>query len=142
MRHYRPDRHGLTTLRVLLLVLSAVLILTVNYFVPSRTVSLVIDIFIASVSLIAVLIYLPLYFSSLRYTVTDTEIISDSGVILRFHQAVKITSVQYTAVISSPFSRLTGLNFVLLFVYGGQMNLMFLKYDDMLEISALAGGTQ
>jgi len=142
MRHYRPDRRGLTALRILLLVLSSAIIITINYFVPSREVAIVIDILVAAVVLAAMLIYLPLYFSSLKYTVTDTEIISDSGVILHFHQSVKINSIQYTAVVSSPFSRFTGLNFLLLFVYGGQMNLMFMRYEDMLEIATLAGGSE
>lgn len=142
MRHYRPYRRGLTVLRILLLIISSALIITVNYFVPSRDAAIVADILIAAVVLAAILVYLPLYFASLKYTVTDTEIISDSGVIIHLHQSVKINSVQYTAVISSPFSRATGLNFLILFVYGGQMNLMFLKYEDMLEIAALAGGTR
>ncbi len=142
MRHYRPDRRGLTVFRILLLIISSAVIITVNYFVPSRDVAIVIDILIAAVVLAAIIVYLPLYFASLKYTVTDTEIISDSGVILHSHQSVKINSIQYTAVVSSPFSHLTGFNFLLLFVYGGQMNLMFLRYEDMLEIAALAGGSE
>ncbi len=142
MRHYRPDRRGLTTLRIVLLIISAALILVINYYVPSRDIAVAADCFIAGTVLFLMLIYLPLYFASVRYTVTETEIISDSGVIIRYHQAVKITSIQYSAVISSPFSKLTGLNFILFFVFGGQMNLMFLRYEDMVEISALAGGRE
>ena len=44
-----------------------------------------------------------------------------------------------SGMVNSPFSKLTGLNFLVFFVYGGQMNLMFLNYVDMQEILALTG---
>ena len=79
-------------------------------------------------------VYLPLYFSSIKYTATETEIMKSSGVFIKTHQSVRYSSVQYTSVISSPFSQYTGLNFIVFFVYGGQLRLLFLKQSDAQEI--------
>lgn len=139
MRHYSPDRRGLFTLRILLLIFSAGLIVLINYFSPLRTAAIIADTVIAVISLILMFIYMPLYFSSVSYTITDTEIRRRSGVFIKYRQSIRIDSIQYAVMVNSPFSKLTGLNFLLLFVYGGHMNLMFLKYSDMQEILALSG---
>ncbi|MBP3747664.1 MAG: PH domain-containing protein [Ruminococcus sp.] len=139
MRHYSPDRSGLFTLRILILMMTSSVIILINYFSPLRTASLIADSVIAGISLFIMLIYLPLYFSSVKYTVTDTEIRRMSGVFIKHRQTIRIDTIQYSMMVNSPFSKLTGLNFLVFFVYGGQMNLMFLNYEDMQEILALSG---
>ena len=139
MRHYKPDRKGLTALRLLMLLLTAALIIAINYSVPIRKVALIADIAVAGVTLLTTLIYLPMYFASVRYTVTDHELIRSSGVFIKYDQSIKFSSIQYTITITTPLSKVTGLNFLLLFVLGGQMNLMFLDYNDMQEILMLTG---
>ncbi len=139
MRHYSPDRSGLFTLRILTLMMTSSVIILINYFSPLRTASLIADSVIAGISLFIMLIYLPLYFSSVKYTVTDTEIRRMSGVFIKHRQTIRIDTIQYSVMVNSPFSKLTGLNFLVFFVYGGQMNLMFLNYEDMQEILALSG---
>jgi len=139
MRHYRPDRAGLSTLRLLILAFTAGIIIAVNYFVPIRFPALVADLCIAGVSLLVTLIYLPLFFSTINYTVSDTEITCSSGVFIKYHQTIKIAAVQYTAVVTTPLSGLTGLNFAVFFVYGGRMQFYFLSKKDISEILALTG---
>lgn len=139
MRHYSPDRSGLFTLRFLILMITSSVIVLINYFSPLRTASLIADSVIAGISLFVMLFYLPLYFSSVKYTVTDTEIRRMSGVFIKHRQTIRIDTIQYSVMVNSPFSKLTGLNFLVFFVYGGQMNLMFLNYVDMQEILALTG---
>lgn len=139
MRHYRPDRAGLSTLRLLILAFTAGVIIAVNYFAPLRTPAIIADLCIAGVSLLITLVYLPLFFSTIVYTVSDTEITCSSGVFIKYHQSIKLSAVQYTAVVSTPFSALTGLNFVVFFVYGGRMQLYFLKKSDLSEILSLTG---
>lgn len=78
--------------------------------------------------------YLPLFLKSIHYTVTDTEIIKSSGVVMRLHQSVRYASIQYVNVITTPFSQYTGLNFIICFVYGGQLRLLFLNHSDAKEI--------
>ena len=134
MKKYRPDRRGLATLRIVILAVTAGMILAVNYFVPLRKVSLIADISLAAVSLGLMFIYLPLYFSSVSYLVTSDEIIRSSGVLVKFHQSIKLPLVQHSMVITTPFSKFTGMNFLLFFALGGQINLMFLSYEDMMEI--------
>jgi hypothetical protein len=79
-------------------------------------------------------VYFPLYFSSLAYETTSTEVIKHSGVIVRSHQAIRFDSIQYTTVVSSPLSQYTGFNFVIFFIYGGQLRLDFLSRQDTIEI--------
>lgn len=134
MKKYKPDRKGLVTLRILILAVTAGLILAVNYFVPVRKVSLIADISLAAISLGLMFIYLPMYFSSVSYLVTSNEIIRSSGVLVKFHQSIKLPLVQHSMVITTPFSKFTGMNFLLFFALGGQINLMFLSYEDMMEI--------
>ncbi len=145
MKKYKPDRKGLVTLRILILAVTAGLILAVNYFVPVRKVSLIADISLAAISLGLMFIYLPMYFSSVSYLVTSNEIIRSSGVLVKFHQSIKLPLVQHSMVITTPFSKFTGMNFLLFFALGGQINLMFLSYEDMMEILRLfseSGGSE
>lgn len=145
MKKYKPDRKGLVTLRILILAVTAGLILAVNYFVPVRKVSLIADISLAAISLGLMFIYLPMYFSSVSYFVTSNEIIRSSGVLVKFHQSIKLPLVQHSMVITTPFSKFTGMNFLLFFALGGQINLMFLSYEDMMEILRLfseSGGSE
>ena len=137
MKTYRPDRKGLATLRLLILAFTVLLILAVNYFVPLRKAALIADISLATVSLAVMFIYLPLYFASVSYRVTGEEIIRSSGVFVKFHQSIKLPLVQHSMVITTPLSRFTGMNFLMFFALGGQINLMFLSYDDMMEILRL-----
>ena len=136
MKKYRPDRRGLATLRIVILAVTAGMILAVNYFVPLRKVSLIADISLAAVSLGLMFIYL-LYFSSVSYLVTSDEIIRSSGVLVKFHQSIKLPLVQHSMVITTPLSKFTGMNFLFFFALGGQINLMFLSYEDMMEILRL-----
>ena len=139
MRHYRPDRGGLTALRLLVLAITAGIIILINYFVPLRRAAIVADLSTAGLSLLITLIYLPLFFSTIVYTVSDTEITCSSGVFIKYHQSVKIRSVQYTTTISTPLSGITGLNFLIFFVYGGRMQLYFLSKRDLSEILSVTG---
>ena len=139
MRTYRPDRSGLSILRLLILLIAVAMIILVNFFVPVRFPALITDISISGVTLLLTMVYLPLYYSSIKYTVTDTEITCSSGVFLKYHQSIKIASVQYTAVASTPFSEYTGLNFIIFFVYGGRMKMFFLSKKDVVEILSITG---
>ena len=134
MKTYRPDRRGLGTLRLLILFAACIITGAVWYFIPVVRIVWTVGISIGAIAFLLMFIYFPLYFSSLSYDSTETEIIKHSGVFIRSHQAVLYSSVQYTTVVSTPLARHTGFNFVIFFVYGGQLRLLFLNYDDALEI--------
>ncbi len=139
MKQYFPDKNCLTTLRIIILFIVVIILGAARYFIPVKLVDLIITIVVAASAFFVMFIYLPLYFSSIKYTANDTEIMKSSGVFIKVHQSVRYSSVQYTSVISSPFSQYTGLNFIIFFVYGGQFRLLFLKQSDAQEILRLSG---
>lgn len=134
MKNYLPDKNCLFTLRIFIIVVSLVLITAVNYFFTARVLVILIDTIIGAGAFFIMFAYLPLFLKSIHYMITDTEIIRSSGVMIKLHQSVKYSSIQYVNVITTPFSQYTGLNFIMCFVYGGQLSLLFLNHNDAKEI--------
>lgn len=134
MKKYQPDRHGLISVRILTTLFSVILSIISNIYVISEFLLFIVIIFIVTISIFVMFVYFPLYFSSLAYETTSTEVIKHSGVIVRSHQAIRFDSIQYTTVVSSPLSQYTGFNFVIFFIYGGQLRLDFLSRQDTIEI--------
>ena len=126
MKNYLPDKNCLFTLRISIIVVSLVLITAVNYFFTARVLVILIDTIIGAGAFFIMFAYLPLFLKSIHYMITDTEIIRSSGVMIKLHQSVKYSSIQYVNVITTPFSQYTGLNFIMCFVYGGKLSLLFL----------------
>lgn len=139
MKEYEPDKHCLTTMRILITAAVIIIISAVRYFVPFDRIVFFTEIIVIFAALAEMFVHLPLFFSSIKYSATDTEITKSSGVFIKIHQSVRYSSIQYTTVISSPFSHYTGLNFIIFFVYGGQLRLLFLKQSDAKEIIAMSG---
>ncbi len=134
MKNYLPDKNCLMTLRVIVTFISFILLIAVRYFITVKILVILISTIIGAAAFFIMFAYLPLFMKSIRYTVTETEIIKSSGVIMRFHQSVHYSSIQYTNIITTPFSQYTGLNFIVCFVYGGQLRLLFLNHRDAREI--------
>lgn len=134
MKNYLPDKNCLFTLRISIIVVSLVLITAVNYFFTARVLVILIDTIIGAGAFFIMFAYLPLFLKSIHYMITDTEIIRSSGVMIKLHQSVKYSSIQYVNVITAPFSQYTGLNFIICFVYGGKLSLLFLNHNDAKEI--------
>lgn len=139
MRHFYPDKRCVNALRTVISAIGLIIFAAVKYYVRIEKAGLIAGLIIAGVCFAIMFIYLPLYFSTLKYTATDTEIIRTSGVIIKFHQSVHYSSIQYTTVINTFLSRYTGLNFMIFFVFGGRFRLMFLSREDMDEILRLSG---
>ena len=76
------------------------------------------------------IIYLPIYFKNLNYYVSNDRIIKESGFYFKKKQIIRIDKIQFTTSVSTPFSKLTGLNFIVLYAYGGMMTVMFLSDHD------------
>lgn len=134
MKNYLPDKNCLLTLRISIIVVSFILITAVNYFFTAKVLVILIDTIIGAGAFFVMFAYLPLFLKSIHYMITDTEIIKSSGVMIKLHQSVKYSSIQYVNVITTPFSQYTGLNFIMCFVYGGQLSLLFLNHNDAKEI--------
>ena len=140
MKQYYPDRHCLSTLRILITAAAVLLLAAVRYFVPVDLVVFLSTIVVVFIACFEMFIHLPMYFASISYTATDTEVMKSSGVFFKVHQSIRYSSIQYTTVISSPLSQYTGFNFIIFFVYGGQLRLLFLKQADAKEIIEMSGG--
>ncbi|MDE5619224.1 MAG: PH domain-containing protein [Ruminococcus sp.] len=137
MKNYLPDKNCLVTLRIIITFISLILLIAVRYFITAKILVILISTIIGAAAFFIMFAYLPLFIKSVRYTVTENEIIKSSGVIMRFHQSVHYSSIQYTNIITTPFSQYTGLNFIICFVYGGQIRLLFLNHKDAREILKL-----
>ena len=139
MKHYVPDRRCLSTLRLMITAVVVILLSAARYFIPFDKLFIMIVIALITIACMEMFVHLPLYFSSISYTATKTEIIKSSGVVIKVHQSIRYSSIQYTTLIKSPFSQYTGFNFIIFFVYGGQLRLLFLKRSDADEIIKLSG---
>ena len=139
MKQYLPDRHCLTTMRLLITAVVIVILAAIRYFIPIEKIVVISVITVISIAFFEMFVHLPLYFASIKYTATNTEVTKSSGVFIKVHQSVRYSSIQYTTIISSPFSHYTGFNFIIFFVYGGQLRLLFLKQSDAKEILAMSG---
>ena len=139
MRSFKPDRHALLTLRLVIAAASVLLFCAVKMYISLGIVLLIIGLAILTIDIFFICIYLPLYFKNLSYDTTETEITKHSGVYFISHQSVLYSTVQYMTVITTPFSQYTGLNFIVFFVYGGQLRLLFLNQEDALYILRKTG---
>ncbi|WP_295075381.1 PH domain-containing protein [Ruminococcus sp.] len=140
MKQYAPDRRCLTTMRLIITAAAIIILAAVRYFVPVEKIVVITVAAVISVAFLEMFVHLPLYFSSIKYTATETEVTKSSGVFVKVHQSVRYSSIQYTTFISSYLSNYTGFNFIIFFVYGGQLRLLFLKKADAEEIVAMSGG--
>lgn len=139
MKRFYPDNNSLTVLRMIITIFILTIIAVMKYYIPSVRFVIITGIILAAIGFIIMFVYLPIYFSSIKYIVTDSEIIRICGVFIKTHQTVRFSSIQYTTIIRTPFSKYTGLNIIIFFVFGGQLRLTFINYDDMFEILKLTG---
>ncbi|MBQ8298229.1 MAG: PH domain-containing protein [Ruminococcus sp.] len=139
MKLYKPDRRGLASLRILVLASAILLIAAVRLFIKIYPLMLTLSIIFALTAVYLVFVYMPLYFSRLSYSSDGIEIKKTSGVFFRTNQSIKYSSVQYSTFVTTPFSGLTGLNFIIFYVYGGKCLLLFLRKSDAQEILKQSG---
>ena len=127
-------------MRIMITALAVIIIAAVRYFIPIDKIVFYSTLIVILTACVEMFVHLPMYFNSISYTATDTEVMKSSGVFFKVHQSIRYTSIQYTTVVSTPFSQYTGFNFIIFFVYGGQLRLLFLKQPDAKEIIELSGG--
>lgn len=139
MKSYTPDKRSLTFLRIGVTVSALALIAAAKIFIKIYALMLTLSIIFAAAALVLMLAYLPMYFSVLSYSATDTEIRKCSGVFFKTVQSIKYSSIQYSTFVTTPFSKHTGLNFIVFYVYGGKFLMLFLKSSDAAEILKRSG---
>lgn len=138
MKSYKPDRRSMNTLRAASAAAAIILITAFGLLIPIYSLMITLIAGAAAAAVIVIFVYLPMYFSSLSYTADEDEISKTSGAVFRKKQSVKLSSVQHYTLISTPLSERTGLNFIILYVYGGRIFMPYLSKADANEIIALS----
>ncbi len=153
MKKYYADKKSLNFLRVTVFIILIGLILGLKYLlyyienkfpqlvlkpeisVPAIVIwSLMAALAIAYV--VIIIIILPMWYNSLCYMVSNEEIIINAGIFMKNKQYMKISSVQYTTVLSMPLSKFTSFNFLVISAHGGRLMCMFLSQKDADEMAA------
>ena len=135
MKKYYADKTCLNVLRVLALVVTLSLIFVDYYFL--YFIPIVMWALIGLFSLTFILfgiIWLPLYFSRASYIVSSLEVIRNIGFFFRIRQIMKVSAIQYVTLMTTPFSSITGFNFVIVNALGGNLLLLYLSKTDAEEI--------
>ena len=136
MKHYYADKTCLNILKILILSVTFILLAVTVYFLSFITIVMILlcIIFLAA-GFFTAIIFLPIYFKNLNYYVSNDRIIKESGFYFKKKQIIRIDKIQFTTSVSTPFSKLTGLNFIVLYAYGGMMTVMFLSDHDFAEFN-------
>lgn len=136
MKHYYADKTCLNILKILILSVTFILLAVTVYFLSFIPIVMILlcIIFLAA-GFFTAIIYLPIYFKNLNYYVSNDRIIKESGFYFKKKQNNRIDKIQFTTSVSTPFSKLTGLNFIVLYAYGGMMTVMFLSDHDFAEFN-------
>lgn len=152
MKKYYADRKSLNLLRVVTFFLLAAIIIGLKvlldnlrvmypeYFaVTENTLTewLVWSVMalLAVAYVLFLLIYLPLWYNSAEYCVSEKELSVKAGVLYRTVKYIKLSAVQYVTVISAPLSKITSFNFLVMSVQGGRIPFLFLSKSDAEEIA-------
>lgn len=137
MKEYKASKSCLNFIRIAIIATGVSLIALSTFFlafIPDFMHFFNLLFFIAMIFFAG--IYSPVYFRNLRYyIVDDRKIIKVSGFFFKKKQIMMIDTIQYSTAVTTPLNRYTGLNFFLLYAYGGIMTIMFLKKNDFEELS-------
>ena len=91
----------------------------------------------AGAAVLASFVCLPLFFRRLRCSASSTKITVRAGILFLREQSIRLDRVQFVQTITGPFDGIMGLNFIVLYVYGGQLTIPFLNRSDRRELTAL-----
>ena len=138
MKEYRADIGGLHLLQIAACLLSACISLAAFWFLRRWIVIMwiVIGVF-AGVAVIASFLFLPLYFRKLRVFASPAKLTVRAGILFLRERSILLDRVQFVQTITGPFDGMMGLNFIILYVYGGQLTIPFLCRRDRIELTTL-----
>ena len=137
MKRYVPAKKALISIRIIILILAAVVTALSYIFLNSHNIIMWIIIGVCwGAAILYGVFFLPIYFKNTVYNISDSDIRKSTGMIFFSKQYMKLRSIQYISTIITPFSRLTGLNFIIINAWGGRMLFCFLKRDEAMELSS------
>lgn len=136
LKEYSADLSAMKLLQILVCLLASLLIFASGKFLsrwPAVMWALIIGFVLTAV--ILCFLCMPLYFSNLRCIVTSSQVTVRTGIFFQREQSIRLQSVQFVQLITGPWDGLLGLNFMILYVYGGSLMIFFLKKSDRYELT-------
>lgn len=136
MKEYRADIAALTLLQIGVCLIAGGLCAAAGLFLSRwyRIMWILIAVF-AGIALILSFLILPAFFRRIRVVCTSSQITLTAGIFFTRMQAIRIDRVQFVQLLSGPFDGILGMNFVTLFVYGGQLTVPFLGRKERAELT-------
>ena len=136
MKEYSADLTAMKLLQIIVCLLTALMIALIAKFLHRWLfVMWSLIILFGVTAVILSFLCMPLYFSNLKCVVTANQITVRTGMFFRREQSIRLQSVQLVQTITGPLDGIFGLNFIILYVYGGSMMIFFLKKTDRLELA-------
>lgn len=135
MKEYYADLSAMKLLQILIFIITTILVISsVLIFYRWKFIMwILISIFIIII-IITNYICLPIYFKNLKYTITTNHISIRQGIFFQREQSIRLQSVQFVQLITG-LNGMFGLNFIILYVYGGSMMIFFMKKQDFQEVT-------
>ena len=136
MKEYSADLSAMKLLQIIVCLLALLLSIASVKFL-SRWIFVMWGLVIVFSVTAAVLSFfcIPLYFSNLKCIVTANQVTIRTGMFFRREQSIRLQSVQFVQLITGPWDGILGLNFIILYVYGGSLMIFFLKKNDRRELT-------
>ena len=138
MKEFRADQGALHLLQILICLAGAGLSWASAYFLHRWVWVMwsLVGVF-AGIAVILSFICLPLFFSRLRCYASSEKLTVIAGILFLRQQSIRLDRVQFIQTITGPFDGIFGLNFIVLYVYGGQLAIPFLNTKDRYELVAI-----
>lgn len=138
MKEYCADRGALHLLQILICLAGAGLSAAAAYFLHRWTGIMwsIVGVF-SGAALILSTVCLPLFFARLRCYASPEKLTVIAGILFLREQSIRLDRVQFIQTVTGPFDGIFGLNFIVLYVYGGQLTIPFLNTQDRYELIAM-----
>ena len=136
MKEYSADFSAMKLLQILVCLFAALLIAASARFLYRWVVLMWSLIILFAVTAVVLSFFcMPLYFSNLKCLVTANQVTIRTGMFFQREQSIRLQSVQFVQTVTGPWDGILGLNFIILYVYGGSLMIFFLKKSDRLEFT-------
>lgn len=135
MKLLSPSDKTLNFLCIIIIVMVAFVMVICLFFLQALPIIMwiIIGVFFL-ISIILTGFYLPTYFAQATYVLSDEVISKQSGLIWNRNHIMRIDAIQHISVISTPFSSLTHLNFIVFYALGARLIFPFLEKNAALKI--------
>lgn len=126
MKQYKAEPRALQLTQIATPILAGIIITLLWVFLQILPTWLLwfLTVILLLASIVLALFYLPLWFKSLEYNLSDTYITQKFGIFFTQRRTMRLTTLQFVTIFRTP---LRGMNFILLHTYGGSMLILFLN---------------